>query len=192
MYKRPIRLITSLIISLLATYSLAVETDFSKPIAIDSGEQFIDGKNKKSRFWQNVKITQGSLTIIADEVEVDASEGEGKQIFIARGNPASYSQRMEDGTSVVAKALELRYEVSSRTISLIGQAELQQNTSKVQGESITYDIAAEQLSARGGSDDSDKRVTTVFQPGLIRDLSDKEKEEKDKSEEPPQLQENNK
>ena len=70
----------------------------------------------------------------ADEVEVIASEGSGREIFIARGKPASYSQTLEDGTPVSAKANEIRYEVfvisksifhlqkcSNRDIKKVGQ-----------------------------------------------------------------------
>ena len=117
--------------------------------------------------------------IEADEVEVIASEGSGREIFIARGKPASYSQTLEDGTPVSAKANEIRYEVINRTISLSGNAELQQDTSKVQGDNITFDMITEQLLATGGAgENGEGRVTTVFTPESIRKASSK-KEDKD-------------
>ncbi|WP_346993422.1 lipopolysaccharide transport periplasmic protein LptA [Alteromonas gracilis] len=151
------------------------EADFSKPIKVDAKSQFVDGKNKTSLFKDDVLITQGSLIINADEVEVIASEGEGKEVFVARGNPASYSQQLEDGTPVSAKANEIRYEVVNRTISLNGKAELKQDTSMVQGDSITFDMITEQLLAIGGDDDNGEgRVTTVFTPETIRKSTSKD------------------
>jgi len=178
MYKPLIPLATSLLLSFLtSTAAFAAESDFSQPIKVDSKSQFVDGKNKTSLFKDDVRITQGSLVINADEVEVIASEGEGREVFVARGTPASYSQKLEDGTPVTAKANEIRYEVVNRTISLVGNAELQQDTSMVKGDNITYDMKTEQLLATGGEDGKGGRVTTVFTPEAIRKATqDKTKE----------------
>lgn len=181
MYKPFIPLATSFLLALMSCSAIATENDFNKPITVDSKSQFVDGKNKTSLFKDNVSISQGSLVISADEVEVVASQGEGKEVFIARGAPASYSQTLEDGTPVSAKANEIRYEVAKRTISLKGNAELQQDTSMVKGDKITFDMVTEQLLATGGSDGEDGRVTTVFRPEAIRKLTDDEqKDENDK------------
>ncbi|AXT37888.1 lipopolysaccharide transport periplasmic protein LptA [Alteromonas sp. BL110] len=174
MYKRLIPLATSLILAIASGAVLASEEDFSQPIKIGSNTQFIDGKNKTALYKEDVLITQGSLLIKADEVEVIATDGSGREIFIARGTPASYSQSLEDGTPVSAKANEIRYEVVNRTISLAGNAELQQDTSKVQGDKITFDMITEQLLATGGAGkDGEGRVTTVFTPDTIRKTSSK-------------------
>jgi lipopolysaccharide export system protein LptA len=175
MYKPLIPLATSLLIAIASGSVNASEADFSKPIKVDAKSQFVDGKNKTSLFKDDVLITQGSLIINADEVEVIASEGEGKEVFVARGNPASYSQQLEDGTPVSAKANEIRYEVVNRTISLNGKAELKQDTSMVRGDSITFDMITEQLLATSGEDDNGEgRVTTVFTPETIRKSTSKD------------------
>ncbi|GGW80953.1 lipopolysaccharide transport periplasmic protein LptA [Alteromonas halophila] len=177
MYKRFTLLAISLWISTVPL-AVATDSDFSKPIKVDSKSQFVDGKNKTSLFKEDVRITQGTLVIDAEEVEVIASQGEGREIFVARGNPASYSQKMEDGATVNARANEIRYEVDKRTISLNGSAELRQNTSMVRGDKITYDMATEQLLATG--EDGEGRVTTVFQPEAVKKLTqDSEKDSDD-------------
>ena len=178
MYKPLIPLATSLLLGLWVNTVAATESDFEQPIKVDSKSQFVDGKNKTSLFKDDVRITQGSLVITANEVEVIASQGEGKEVFVARGNPASYSQKLEDGTPVTAKANEIRYEVANRTISLSGNAELQQDTSMVKGDNITYDMTTEQLLATGGEDGKGGRVTTVFRPEAIRNaIKDKSKDD---------------
>ncbi|CAB9492799.1 lipopolysaccharide transport periplasmic protein LptA [Alteromonas macleodii] len=178
MYKRLTPLATSLLLAIASGAVTASEEDFSQPIKIGSNTQFIDGKNKTALYKEDVLITQGSLLIEADEVEVIATDGSGREIFIARGNPASYSQSLEDGTPVSAKANEIRYEVINRTISLAGNAELQQDTSKVQGDKITFDMITEQLLATGGAgEDGEGRVTTVFTPDTIRKTSSKKDNE---------------
>lgn len=172
MFRPFILLVTSLLLGSVATPSFSDENDFNLPIKVDSKSQFVDGKNKTSLFKDNVRISQGSLLIIADEVEVVANQGEGREVFIARGAPASFSQTLEDGTPVSAKANEIRYEVAKRTISLSGNAELQQDTSQVKGDNITFDMISEQLLATGGDNDKDARVTTVFTPEAIKKAAD--------------------
>ncbi|WP_218352216.1 lipopolysaccharide transport periplasmic protein LptA [Alteromonas lipotrueiana] len=150
----------------------ASSSDFQKPITVDARTQSMDGKNKITRFKGNVLITQGSLTIKATEVEVNAKQGEGKEIMIARGTPAQYSQTMDDGSKVTAQANELRYEVNQRTISMQGNAQISQNSSMVSGDSITYDMMKEQLMATSSDNSDDSRVTTVFRPQAVKKLSD--------------------
>jgi len=175
MYKQFIRLTASLLA--LMVYSpdlLASSSDFQKPITVDARTQSMDGKNKITRFKDNVKITQGSLVIEADEVEVSAKGGEGREIMIARGNPARYSQTMDDGSKVEAKARELRYELAKRTISMTGDAQIKQNTSLVQGDSITYDMMKEQLLATSSDENENSRVKTVFSPEAIKAVDGQE------------------
>ncbi|MCU7553138.1 lipopolysaccharide transport periplasmic protein LptA [Alteromonas sp. ASW11-19] len=185
MYKPFIPLAISLLLGL-SFMTQADTSDFTKPITVDSKSQFVDGKNKTSLFKDDVRITQGSLVIDADEVEVIATDGEGREIFVARGNPASYAQTLDDGTPVQAKANEIRYEVSKRTISLTGNAELQQDTSMVKGDSITYDMATEQLLATGGEGDGEGRVTTVFRPDAIKEFTEEDNNDQPENDEDEQ------
>lgn len=183
MFKRFIPLAISLLASLTAPV-MADSNDFSQPIKVNSNRQFVDGKNKTSTFKDDVRITQGSLVIEADEVQVIATGGEGAEVFIARGKPASYSQTMDDGRNVVAKANEIRYEVGKRTISLKGNSEIQQGTSMVKGDAITYDMAKEQLLATGGGEGgSGGRVTTVFRPETMKNGASQNKKPEDQPQE---------
>ena len=158
-----------------ALHAHAGKDDFKLPIKVDSKSQFVDGKTKTSIFREDVHITQGSLVIMADEVEFIAGLGEGKEVFIARGKPASYKQKMDDGSDISAEAEEIKYEVDSRILTLDGQAELQQNSSMVKGESIVFNMELEQLIAQG-TDESQGRVTTIFRPDSIRKDDDDNKD----------------
>ena len=177
----------SAITALLLTSFLAPagEDDFGLPIKVDSQSNFFDGKTKTSIFRRDVKITQGSLEILADEVEVIAGLGDGKEVFIARGNPAKYSQKLDDGTNISAAANEIKYEVANRTLTLIGGAELNQDSSLVKGESILFNMELEQLIAES-SDTSEGGVTAIFQPDSLRKKQNEadEKNAKEKDEQP--------
>jgi lipopolysaccharide export system protein LptA len=152
-----------LIALLFSASSLAGKDDFTKEINIASNYQEGDGIAKKFQYRGNVLITQGSLTVKAEEVELDASKGEGNEIFVAIGKPAEYSQKQEDGSLVTAKADRIEYRLDTRSLFLEGNAEIKQNTSSVQGKSITFNMELEQIIAQG-SDQESGRVITTFQP----------------------------
>lgn len=169
MFKPSMRRASACVIStlLFASFCFAGEKDFDLPIKVDAQSNFFDGKSKTSVFRKDVRITQGSLSIIADEVEVIAGLGDGKEVFIARGKPASYKQDLDDGGSISAAANEIRYEVYSRILTLTGSAELKQDSSQVKGESIIFNMELEQLIAQG-DESGNGSVTTIFQPDSLR------------------------
>ena len=70
----------------------------------------------------------------------------------------------------------------NRTLSLDGNAELQQDTSSVKGDKITFDMITEQLLATGSGDNDEGRVTTVFRPEAIRKLTDEKAKEDENNE----------
>ena len=154
-----------------------ISTDFNLPVTLDSKNQQTDGKKKTLIFTENVVIRQGSLEILADKVEADASRGKGKEVIIANGSPASYKQRLDDGSMVEAKANEIIYTVDSRTISLKGQASIIQNEVQVTGDSIVFDMSKEQILA-STNPESSGTVTTVLSPGAFSNKDSEEDPEK--------------
>jgi lipopolysaccharide export system protein LptA len=152
-----------LALAAVCTASHASKEDFSKTIEIASQYQHGDGIARKSFYRGNVLITQGSLVVKADEMEIDGSKGEGKEVFVALGKPAEYSQQQEDGSIVTAKAERIEYQRETRTLSLQGNAEIVQNSSSVKGNSIVFNMQLEQVMAQG-QDQEDGRVITILQP----------------------------
>ncbi|MFT6269745.1 MAG: lipopolysaccharide export system protein LptA [Alphaproteobacteria bacterium] len=143
-----------------------ISNDFLLPVTAKSKNQSLDGKKKTSIFMDNVIIRQGSLEILADQVVADATAGKGKEIITATGNPASYQQRLEDGSVVSASANEIQYKVEFQTISLKGNAAIKQNDVQVNGDSIAFDMGKEQIMASTDAN-SDATVTTVLSPGAF-------------------------
>lgn len=143
--------------------SHAGKDDFTKKIELASLYQNADGIAKRATYQGNVVILQGSLKVSSDELEIDASQGEGNEIFIATGSPARYSQQQEDGSIVTAQADKIEYHRQTRSLSLEGNAQIKQNSSSVQGKSITFNMELEQIIAQG-SDQESGRVITTFQP----------------------------
>jgi lipopolysaccharide export system protein LptA len=64
---------------------------------------------------------------------------------------------------VTAQADKIEYHRQTHSLSLEGNAEIKQNSSSVQGKSITFNMELEQIIAQG-SDQESGRVITTFQP----------------------------
>jgi lipopolysaccharide export system protein LptA len=145
---------------LASTTVLAAKPDYAQQIQIDA-DKLVSINENVLTYRNNVQITQGSLQMKADSLEINASAGKGKEVYIATGNPVSYSQLLADGKPVTATANEMRYEPSSRTLTLSGDAELTQSGSVVKASVIKYNVEKQQLSAESNES---KRVTTIFTP----------------------------
>jgi lipopolysaccharide export system protein LptA len=141
----------------------AKEGDLTQELKISAASQTVDIKNNRIIFNGPVEVTQGSIKIHADELSAVSGEKEGNKILIAKGNPATYSQVMDDGRPAAASAREIRYELSSRTLTLTGNASLDQAGSRVTGNRIQYNIKRQQLVAESSGKGND-RVITIIQP----------------------------
>jgi lipopolysaccharide export system protein LptA len=170
---RPVTLLAALLVS---TFTWAAQPDFQQPLSIDSDTSFGDIQTSTLVYEHNVIVQQGSLKILADRLEIDGSAGDGAEVFIATGNPATYSQMMEDGSVVEAQANEIRYERAIRLLTMTGDAELKQRGSLVRASLVRYNIETQQLSAERGDDESG-RVRTIFEP-TQRQPENNKKEEK--------------
>ncbi|WP_298440926.1 lipopolysaccharide transport periplasmic protein LptA [uncultured Ferrimonas sp.] len=139
----------------------AVENDFLQPVTVAADRSEGDLQSRSLSYINNVVVTQGSLRINADKLTLMASDDQAKQVFIATGNPATYQQMMDNGLLAQAQAKEIRYQVSSRELILIGDAQMSQEGSLVKGDRISYNAERQQLSAQGSEEE---QITTIFLP----------------------------
>ncbi|GAB2917578.1 lipopolysaccharide transport periplasmic protein LptA [Rheinheimera gaetbuli] len=143
---------------LLQPFTQAASADYTQKIQIDA-DNLASLKENVLTYSDNVIITHGAISISADRLEIDASTGKGKEIYIVSGNPVNYSQQLEDGKIVNASASEMRYEPANRTLILNGNAELAQSGSVVKASVIKYNVETQELNA---ASDSSRRVTTII------------------------------
>lgn len=147
--------------SLLIFSAQAENNDANQDILIKAKRQSADLKNKIASYLDDVIITQGSLTISADLVQVISQSQTSDKIYVAKGSPAKFEQKLEDGSPITLEAEEIRYDPASNIITIKGNAKLSQEGSEVSGDKITYNTKTEQLEAEGNLTDS---VTTILQP----------------------------
>ncbi|RUO34026.1 lipopolysaccharide transport periplasmic protein LptA [Aliidiomarina soli] len=156
--------LSSLLISAIAWAD--VEYDSQQPIKVEADHEELDLRANRLTFRDNVIITQGSLRITADLLEVegdnDAELGQG-EVFVATGSPATYQQTVDEGVTVNAHANEIRFDSRRRVLTLTGSAEMRESGNQVTAERITYYVDELRATAER-SEDSDERVRSIFQP----------------------------
>jgi lipopolysaccharide export system protein LptA len=161
------KLLITIALSMLAlggfsSLSLAKNSDFEQSVNV-TADKFGGSLDDKTLIYSgNVTVAQGSLLIKADKLVIDSSAGKGKEIFIASGEPAVYSQTLEGDKPIQANANEIRYDFATRVLTLTGKAEINQSGSLVQSAKIQYDLEKQTLKAE--SDGKEDRVSTIFTP----------------------------
>ena len=163
-------LLTSLVLGL-STPANAAKKDLNQEITIKSKRQSADLKNKIASYLDDVSINQGSISIIADIVQVysNAGAGEKSDIYLAKGKPAIFQQQLEDGSLISLQANEIKYQPDQYTITVSGNAQVKQAGSKMNGDIITYNTLSEKLE---GQSNNDEHVTTILQPAQIKAQKD--------------------
>ena len=144
---------------LLPTFSSALESDREQPIRIQADAAIVDETNGSSVYKGNVIITQGTLEVIANEVEIFTSAGEVIQIIATTDKDsevlAHYQQQINDAMDmVVADAQKITYLIQEDKLHLSGDARLQKIQDVFTGQLLSYDLerGIVNLNSLGGSD----------------------------------------
>lgn len=152
-------LLTSLCMS-----SYALESDRDQPIYVAADRASIDDKTGITVYTGNVDITQGSMILRGDRIELRRdTEGNVDQI-ISDGAPAYFEQQPSADQSVtVATGSKLDYAVGTQLLKITGNAKVTQAGDEFTGARINYDMDKALVDAFSDSK-SDKRVRMVIQP----------------------------
>lgn len=154
-------------LALLSSPLLAKQTDYQQKIFVDSNRQQAELADNKVTFLDNVIITQGTIKITADKVEVIRHGEKGTEEMIAYGAPATFYQVLDNGKPVQAKGNHLSYKLKERLVVLSDNAELKQDDNQVNGDVIRYDVQKQQMTAESSGKGS--RVKTIFLPDSMQD-----------------------
>lgn len=137
--------------------------DLTQPLRTDADRQEFNFNTKQVILTGNVKITQGSILILADRLEmIRTADGSAILRLLAHGQPAHFQQVMEDGTPMKAEGNLVDYRRSEQLLLIEGNGELSQASNLIRGHRIHYDLAKEQLQAESNPNNYQERVTTIF------------------------------
>jgi lipopolysaccharide export system protein LptA len=165
----------------------AEKADRTKPMSVTSAgdhPDVLDLKKHSAVFTGNVVITQGTLEIHADRVEV-SQDPDGNQLGYAFGSstkPATFRQK-RDGADEYSEgdAQKIEYDSAANRVRFVGAAHLRMLkgtavTDTASAALITYDTASETILLTGGGSSSagnaggttqktsDGRTTITFTP----------------------------
>ncbi|MGI1668960.1 MAG: lipopolysaccharide transport periplasmic protein LptA [Neptuniibacter sp.] len=154
--------------SLFSMNSMALPDDRDQPIHITADTASINEKTGITTYKGSVVITQGSILIEADHVDMYRGD-EGVEKLIALGKPAHFRQQPEvDSPYSDAWGLHILYMIDEEKLTLTKQAKVIQEQDTFTGEKIIYDLAKSIVDAFGTTDnsaDAEKgRVNMVIQP----------------------------
>ncbi|MEM5504858.1 lipopolysaccharide transport periplasmic protein LptA [Shewanella frigidimarina] len=160
----------SSILCILSLPAPAKQGDLKQELKIASASQSADIKNNQIVFNGPVTIVQGTININADQLRAFTPENSTSKRLIATGTPATFSQELDDGKIGTASADEISYDLATTTLTLTGNAKLDQSGSQVTGNKIKYNISAQELIAESTGTGQD-RVITIIQPENFQDES---------------------
>lgn len=160
-----------LVLGLLMPLSATAERgDREKPINVESDRVTVDDARQISVFEGNVVLTQGTMVIRGDRMEV-RQDKEGFKHGTVWGKRAYFRQK-RDGASDLIEGWAERVEYDSRAdkLQLFTRAALKRGDDDVSGDYISYDAATEFFQVIGGGgkaatpNNPAGRVRTVLQP----------------------------
>lgn len=149
----------------LCTPAQAERADRDKPVHVESDTVRMDDQQKIAVYEGKVILTQGTLRLQADRVEV-RQDAEGFLTGTALGKPVHFRQRLDGkGDWVDAWANRVEYDARKNQVRLIGDAFLKKGEEELRGDLITYDARSELYQASGGlPGQKPGRVRAVIMP----------------------------
>lgn len=150
---------------LAAGAALAEKSDRGRPIQIEADSVRMDDVRKSALYEGNVSLTQGTMNISADRIEV-RQDDQGMTMGEATGQPVRFQQKVEGRDEYLeAQASRLEYDARTEVIKLIGSARLKQGGDELRGGLIVYDLRTERYQAQGAAGDGKQgRVRAMIRP----------------------------
>lgn len=142
----------------------AEKADRNKPVNIEADSARLDDARKLAVYEGHVVLSQGTLMITADRIDV-RQDDQGFAQGEALGNPVYFRQKM-DGRDEYAEgwANTLEYDGRAEKLKLSGQARLKRGEDDLRGSVIVYDGKSDFFQAQGGTAGAPGRVRAVIRP----------------------------
>lgn len=152
--------------TLLASPAHAEKADRDKPINLEADTVTLDDIRKISVYEGNVILSQGTLMLRADRVQV-TQNAEGLDKVIASGRPVSFRQKVDGRDEFIeGYASRIEYAGATSQLELIGEARLRRNGDELRGAQISYNANTEFYKVVGQPDAQTPagRVRAVIRP----------------------------
>ena len=158
------------LVAALATPAAAEKADRDKPVNLEANRVTIDDARRTALFEGNVVLTQGTLEIRGDRMEV-RQDKEGFQYGITWGGPAHFWQKREGFDELIEGWAErIEYDGRADKMQMFNRAMMKRTEDEVRGNYISYDGQTEFYQVIGGgakaatANNPDGRVRAIMQP----------------------------
>ena len=142
----------------------ALPEDRNQPIQVESDRAVRNEKDGTMVYIGNVELTQGSLLMRADRLEIFNNAKKDVERVIVYGKPAYVEQRPSaDKPLIKARANTIRYFVIDEKLILEKNASVDQDGSVVTSDTIVYFIKDEVVQANSEGQQN-QRVKVVIPP----------------------------
>jgi lipopolysaccharide export system protein LptA len=123
---------------LLASPAHAEKADRDKPINLEADMVTLDDIRKVSVYQGNVILSQGTLMLRADRVQVTQNAG-GLERLSATGRPATFRQKLDNRDEFIEGVADrIEYDSVNSQLEMIGQAQLRRGSDELRGAQISY------------------------------------------------------
>ncbi|OJZ17015.1 MAG: lipopolysaccharide transport periplasmic protein LptA [Thiobacillus sp. 65-29] len=153
-------------IALLAAPAHAEKADRDKPVNLEADTVTLDDIRKVGVYQGNVILSQGTLMLRADRVQV-TQNADGLERVSATGRPVAFRQKLDDREEFIEGfADRIEYNGVTSQLELIGQARLRRGTDELRGAQISYNANTEFYKVVGepGAQTPSGRVRAVIRP----------------------------
>jgi lipopolysaccharide export system protein LptA len=147
----------------------AERADREKPINIESDRVTVDDAKQLATFEGNVVLTQGTLSIRGDRMEV-RQDREGFKYGTTWGNLAHFRQKREGYDEYIEGWAErIEYDGRADKVQMFNRASMKRGQDEVRGNYISYDATTEFFQVTGAGTKAagggqEGRVRAVLQP----------------------------
>lgn len=139
-----------LTVSLLCTGSAqARESDLTQPIEVQADKSEFDERAGTQTLSGNVEITQGTMSITADNIAI-ALKDNALHSISGTGAPVRFQQETELGDVMKGEAESIIYDAIAGTLTLKGAATLSQPRQNLVSDLIVFDARTQKVNAEGG------------------------------------------
>jgi lipopolysaccharide export system protein LptA len=151
------------LIGLLAPLAMALPEDRDQPIEITADSAVINEKQNQAEYSGAVVVTQGTLKLEGDLVNLKTNAEGEVETFVSKGKPARFEnlRRKTDNEPVRGRASTINYSYDTDRVVLTGDALIVSEDSEFSGPEITYDLSSGEVTASGSRSN---RVNMTMQP----------------------------
>lgn len=157
---------TMLCAVLLTAPAHAEKADRDKPVNLEADTVTLDDTTQISVYQGNVTLSQGTLMLRADRVQV-TQNANGIDKVSATGRPAAFRQKADGRDEFIEGfASRIEYDSAKGQLELIGQAQLRRGGDELRGAQISYNATTEFYKVIGqpNAKTPNGRVRAVIRP----------------------------